>query len=89
MHTKRTHIDYLDAKRSEILQAFAAKLAVLILIAVVPGGFPLALSAYIYQRGKRSTSAAPVHRWPTRLFRAGASLIEKRYRALQHWKRAP
>ena len=79
-------IDYLDARRPEMWQGLAAKLGVLILIAVVPGGLPLALSAYLYQRSRRAASAAPAHRWHATVLGNGASALDKVYRTLGHWE---
>lgn len=81
MDTKRILIDYLDAKRPEMWQRLAAKLAVLILIAVVPGGLPLALSAWLYRRGRRA-SMAPLRRWHASALRIGASVFAKGFRTL-------
>jgi hypothetical protein len=82
MDTKRILIDYLDAKRPEMWQGLAAKLGLLILIAVVPGGLPLALSAYLYQRSKRAEAGAPAHGRHATVLRNGASAFDKVYRTL-------
>ena len=82
MDAERTHTDDLYARRSQALQGLAAKLAVLILIAVVPGGLPLALSAYLYQRRKRAVSTAPFRCWHAAALRVGASVFAKGYRTL-------
>jgi len=82
MDTKRTHTDDLYARRSQALRGLAAKLAVLVLIAIVPGGFPLALSAYLYQRSKRAVSAAPLRGWHATALRIGASVFARCYRTL-------
>ena len=86
MDTKRILIDYLHAKRPEMWQGLAAKLGVLILIAVVPGGLPLALSAYLYQRSRREASAAPAHRRHATVLGIGASAFDRVYRTLGHWE---
>jgi hypothetical protein len=86
MDIKRILVDYLDAKRPEMWQGLTAKLGVLILIAVVPGGLPLALSAYLYQRSKRAASAAPAHRRRATALGNGASAFDKVYRTLGHWE---
>ena len=89
MNTERMHVGDFDAKRSGALGGPGAKLALLILIALVPGGLPLALSVYIFQRSKRAAAAAPINRWHATALRAGASVFEKGYRTLGYWDRRP
>jgi len=86
MDTKRMHINYLDAKRPELVHGLAGKIALLILIVLVPGGLPLALSIYLCDRSKRAAALAPVRRWNAMAVRASASVCERGYRALQHWE---
>ena len=79
---------YLNAKRPELLHGLTGKLALLILIALVPGGLPLALSAYIYQRSKRALSTAPDHRWHATV-PTGESVSANSHSPLEHWERRP
>lgn len=88
MNIERIKLAYLAAKRSGMLRGAAAKLGLLILIVFVPGGLPLVLSAYIYERYKRVASTAAAHP-PHATGAMGESVWEKVYRMLGHWEGRP
>ena len=78
-----------DRRIRKTLPGVAAKLGLLLLIAFLPGGLPLALSLYICQRSKRAASSLPVHRWISTALRYDAPVFGKDHRWFEQWERTP